>query len=438
MMRQFQTHFFLCVPLLLGSLIPLTGNAFNFILLAFILLLAWKSNKQFRTDIKAGKSLLLVNAAFFLYFSIQTIIILAKGNLAAKPNYGMFESLLLCFILIPVYVSTWRSWISPRLLQKFLLNFCLGCLALNTYALVHVIHSFELKSVKETFLFLYDTRFAANRPLLGTTLWLEAQATLLAIAAIASYFLFIVRPKHRPLLFLLFIILTTFLSFTMTKSAIIGFILGFILVNIFLWRRLSSRMKIIFSLLAIVVATSCFPLAKHFPKQLRINEIKQEIHNIQEGNLRETGSLAPRIAFLKECHDHRDEYMLWGVGVAMKQRIKAWYEASPHNIAHYSSVNNTFLHYWIMGGIAGLAFVLFWFFAPIVRMFKKGRFSFLVLGLSLVLIVVSNSCVTLAWSNLRTCALMLLSMFYLYGAAFTAQENDVPQRRPSNLKQRVQ
>ena len=94
-MRQFQTHFFLCVPLLLGSLIPLTGNAFNFILLAFILLLAWKSNKQFRTDIKAGKSLLLVNAAFFLYFSIQTIIILAKGNLAAKPNYGMFESLLL-------------------------------------------------------------------------------------------------------------------------------------------------------------------------------------------------------------------------------------------------------------------------------------------------------------------------------------------------------
>ena len=89
-------------------------------------------------------------------------------------------------------------------------------------------------------------------------------------------------------------------------------------------------------------------------------------------------------------------------------------------------------------GIAGLAFVLFWFFAPIVRMFKKGRFSFLVLGLSLVLIVVSNSCVTLAWSNLRTCALMLLSMFYLYGAAFTAQENDVPQRRPSNLKQRVQ
>ena len=422
-MRQIQIYFFLCVPFLLGSLIPLTGNAFNFILLALVMLLAWKSAKQFQADIRAGKNFLLVNAAFFLYLTVHTAVILSQGGLDSKPNYGIFESLFLCFILVPVYVSTWRSWLTPLLLQKFLLNFCIGCLALNIYALIHVIHAYELKTAKETIAFLYDTRFATNRPLLGTTFWLEAQATLLATAAIISYFLIIIRQKHRLLLGLLFLTLTTFLSFTMTKSAIIAFFLGFLLVNVLLWRR-TTRWKKAGLLLsaACLLATACL-LAKTMPEKLRFNEIKQEISNIREGNLRETGSLAPRVAFLKESYAHRDEYALWGLGVTMKQQIKAWYDASPHNIAHFSSVNNTFLHYWIIGGIAGLGFVLFWFFAPAVRMFRRGDISFLLLALSLVFVVVSNSCVTLAWANLRTFMLLFLSMCYFHGGLFHQLEN---------------
>lgn len=43
---KFQQYFFLLVAFLLGSLAPLYGNVFNFVLLAFIVGLAWGKQER--------------------------------------------------------------------------------------------------------------------------------------------------------------------------------------------------------------------------------------------------------------------------------------------------------------------------------------------------------------------------------------------------------
>lgn len=366
-----------------------------------------------------------VMVVFLLYFSLHTAVVLLRGNPIAKPSYGTFEALLLNFVLVPAYVTTFRNWLTPALLKRFLVYFCLGCLLINVYILFALTGTKLFSAPVETINWIYNTRFLENREVFGNTFWLEIQAMMLGVAAIISY-IFLVKEKQtgmRIIYVFMFLALLVFLSFTVTKAAILGFLAGFFVLNVYLFRKFSSRMR--YRLVAILLISLCgFILLADVAKyEERVQQVKDEIESVKKGEYDGRGAtIIPRVAFIRESYKHFDEFGLWGLGVCTKHRVKAWYEASDMNIAHFNNVNNAFLQYWITAGILGLGVMLFLFIAPIYRMIRRKKFSYLILAMLLVFFVVSNTCVTLSWANSRLLMLLFLAMFCFYSDMFADLE----------------
>ena len=423
-MVKFQKYFFLVTGFLLGSLIPLFGNAFNFILIVLLFVQIGMNRKEVLENLRQERKYLWVMVLFLAYFSLHTIILLLKGNPIAEPSYGTFEILILNFILVPAYVATFRNWLTPELLRRFLTYFCLGCLCINIYIFFALTGTKLFSAPMDTLNFIYNTRFGENRFVLGDKFWLEIQALMLAVAALISYFLVIkerLRAKRVMFIFLLLALLV-FLSFTVTKSAIIGFLAGFCVLNIYLFKK--SKVKIHYKLATVILIVSCgYVLLDNVSMyEARMQEVREEIESVTKGEF-QGGTIAPRVAFIRESFKHVDEFGLWGLGVSTKHRIKAWFDASDMNIARYKNVGNIFLQYWVTGGIFGLAFMLFLFVAPIGRMIRKRRVSYLTIGILLAFFAVSNTCVTLSWANSRLFMLFFLAMFCFYGDLFARLED---------------
>ena len=420
---KFQQYFFLFVAFLLGSLAPLYGNVFNFILLAFILVLFCINRKEVVRNLRHERWYIGINVAFLVYFFLHTLVVLLKGEPIAPPSYGTFEVLLLNFILVPMYVSTFRDWITLGLLKKFLFFFCLGCVLLNIYIFFALTGTKLFSTPVDTLSWIYNMRFGVNRDVLGSKFWLEAQAMIIAIASLASYLLVISEKgwKMKVICGFMFLMLVLFLSFTVTKSAILGFLAGFLILNVCLFRRFSLRMR--YGLLGGLLVCICgFSLLTDLAMyEKRIQEIETEIQSVRSGEYR-GATIVPRVAFIRESFRHLDEFSVWGLGVCTKHRIKTWYETSDLNIANYNNVNNAFLQYWITGGILGLALVLFLFVAPVYRMIRRKKFSSLILAMLIVFFTVSNTCVTLSWANSRLFMLFFLVMFCFYGDLFVQLE----------------
>ena len=408
---KFQQYFFLLVAFLLGSLAPLYGNVFNFVLLAFMLVLLGVNRKEMLRNLRYVRWYIGINVAFLIYFSLHTLVVLLKDEPIAPPSFGTFEVLLLNFILVPMYVSTFKNWITPGLLKKFLFFFCLGCTLLNIYIFFSLTGTQLFSAPADTLSWIYNMRFGVNRDVLGSKFWLEAQAMIIAIGW-----------KMKLFCGFMFLMLVLFLSFTVTKSSILGFLAGFLILNVCLFRKFSLRMRygLIAGLLVCVCGFSLLTDLAMYEK--RIQEIEAEIQSVRNGEYR-GATIVPRVAFIRESFRHLDEFSAWGLGVCTKHRIKAWYESSDLNIANYNNVNNAFLQYWITGGIFGLALVLFLFVAPIYRMIRRKKFSSLILAMLIVFFTVSNTCVTLSWANSRLFMLLFLAMFCFYGDLFAWLED---------------
>ena len=422
-MVRFQKYFFLATGFLLGSLIPLFGNAFNFILIVFMFVQIGMNRKEVLANLRQERKYLWAMIIFLGYFSLHTMIVLLKGNPVAEPSYGTFEILILNFILVPVYVTTFRSWLTPELLRRFLTYFCIGCFCINVYIFFALTGTKLFSDPVGTLNLIYNTRFGENRFVLGDKFWLEIQALMLAVSALISYFLIIKeRQNGKKIMFIfLFLALLVFLSFTVTKSAIIGFLAGFFVLNIYLFKR--SWVKVRYKLATVILIVLCgFVLLDNVAMyEARMQEVREEIENVRRGEF-SGGTIVPRVASIRESFKHFDEFGLWGLGVSTKHRIKAWFDASDMNIARYKNVGNIFLQYWVTGGIPGLAFVLFLFVAPVYRMIRKKKISYLIIGILLPFFAVSNTCVTLSWANSRLFMLLFLAMFCFYGDLFARLE----------------
>lgn len=432
-MVKFQKYFFLAMGFLLGSVIPLFGNVFNLVLLVFVLILLFTDRRQVFADMKEVRWYIGVNLALLIYFSLHTIFVLLAGDSIVKPSYGTFEVLVLNFVLIPIYIATLREWFSVCLLKQFLLYFCLGCLLLNFYIMFSLVGTQLFSAPSVAFDFLYNTRFGDNSVIWGHKLWLEMQAMMLAMAALISY-LFIILERRgfmKIMCGLMFLIFVMFLSFTVTKSAIFGFLLGFVVINVYLFRVSSLWKRIWLSGGALAVIFTFVLLMDLNKYEERIEQVEKEMQSVRDGEYI-GGSLAPRVAFIKESFRHLDEFSVWGLGIYTKNRVKEWFDTSDLNISIYNNVHNTFLQYWITAGIIGLAVVLFLFIAPFCRMIKRRKFSFLIMAILLTFLTVSSSCVTLSRVNARALMLIFFAMFYFYGDIFFQLERNIPRdEKPS-------
>ncbi|MFR7809699.1 MAG: hypothetical protein ACLU4N_10730 [Butyricimonas faecihominis] len=106
---------FSCDRFLVGKFNPLFGNAFNFILIVFMFVQIGMNRKEY-CKLAARAKMLWAMIIFLGYFSLHTMIVLLKES-CCGTSYGTFEILILNFILVPVYVTTFRSWLTPELLH---------------------------------------------------------------------------------------------------------------------------------------------------------------------------------------------------------------------------------------------------------------------------------------------------------------------------------
>jgi len=426
-MVKFQKYFFLVFAFLIGSVAPLYGNALNFLLLAFLAILLLMNGKDILRDIRQEKEYIWVNVSFLIYFSLHTLIVLLKGNPIATPSYGTFEVLILNFILIPIYVSTFKHWLTPELLKLFLIAFCAGCLTINLYIAYDTVKSTLFTDPQTALHQLYSTRFGGNKfSLLGGNLYLEPQTLHIVLSALISYFMiFINRNKKIKILTgLMFLLFSIFLSFTVTKSGIIAFFIGFIITNIYILKHRLLKVYLItpISCLLLIVGVMFTSDSLSDKYVERTTEIKQEVKNVTHG-IYVGGTIAPRVGFIRESFIHLNEFCIWGLGIYSKNRIHFWLQNSEAQLSQFTNVHNSFIHYWIQGGVFGLGLILFLFLAPFYRMIKHKKFSWLIFSLVTAIFIMNNTCILLALQNSRFMILLLLSMFYCYSDIFSATEH---------------
>ena len=149
----------------------------------------------------------------------------------------------------------------------------------------------------------------------------------------------------------------------------------------------------------------------------RTEEIVREVENVKQG-IYAGGTIAPRVGFIRESFIHVDEFGVWGLGIYAKHRVNNWLQSSGDGLGVFTNVHNSFIHYWIQGGILGLAMIVFLFCAPFYRMFRTRRISWLICALLVVIFVMNNTCILLALNNSRLMILLLLGMFYFYDDVF--------------------
>ena len=422
-MKRIQEICFLVNGFLLGSLAPLYGKTFNYFLLFMVLFHAVTQWNSFVKELRVGKKYILVFGIYFIYILVQSLFMTWGCTFTDKPYYGIFEDLLLNFILIPIYVVSLKEYLTPRLLARFLFLFCTGCLLLNIYVIFDLVGISLFTDTSSAINFLYANRLGENKlDFLGGNLYLEPQTLHMALTALIAYFLiFIYRNKGVKILSgIMFLLLTIFLSFTVTKAGILAFILGFGIINFYLLKHSSFRVRSAI-LIGIVLLVPIFGIfvfdgLKEKYKE-RTEEIKREVENVKRG-VYAGGTIAPRIGFIRESFIHVDEFGVWGLGIYAKHRVNQWLQSSKDGLGAFTNVHNSFIHYWIQGGVLGLAMIVFLFCAPLYRMLRTQKVSWLICALIVIIFVMNNTCILLALNNSRLMILLLLGMFYFYGDVF--------------------
>lgn len=435
-MKKIQEISFLTVGFLSASFAPLYGKTFNYFLLLIILFCVATNWNTFIQNLKSGKNYILLFVIYFVYLSLQTLFTVLDSEIPNKPYYGIFEDILLNFILIPIYVVTLKDWLTPRLLKQFLLLFCVGCITINLYIIYELISTRAIDNVPAAIEFLYASRFGDNKwTLLGGNFFLEPQTLYIAMSALISYFLIFISRHHgmKILCGFMFLLLLLFLSFTVTKAGILAFIVGFTLMNLYIFKQSTLRPRLVMAAMMLILVSGVFMFDSSNSKyEERTEEIIREIENVKNG-VYAGGTIAPRIGFIRESFIHFDEFALWGLGVRAKSRVLDWLRNSDADLAVFTNVHNTFIHYWIQGGIFGLAIVLYIFIAPFYRMRKNKQYSFLIISLITIILIMNNTSILLALNNTRLMIILFLSMFYFYSDIFVQLEKMLTTKSPTHV-----
>lgn len=381
--------------------------------------------QQFWANVKQYKYYVLIPLSVIFYAAIHTVIIMDSGRYAeVKPSFGVFEKLSLCYLLVSLYVLSIKDIFTVKLLKQFLLCFCAGVFSFNFVMLFHVAGMDLLYEPLNAIAYLYDTRFGFTKYFLGGKVYLDAEALHIYVAALMCYFLGLSESvtRYKVWAFIFFAFFVWFLSLTVTKSSILGFLCGFVLFNLYFLRKKSVRFRRLLIAFFIPVLFLGY-VFRPDSFDVRWEEMKHEIGNVREGDLSGGGSITPRVVFYKICLEHIDEWGVWGLGVYTPSVSKQWYSNSDnYHVMIRNHSHNSFLQYWMWLGIVGLLFILSWFIMPIIKMVRLKQYSFLALAIILALFIDCQFEVQLVVNDALPMVIFLLSMFYIHHEKFYSME----------------
>lgn len=425
-MKSLESKLFLLIAFFIGTWGALFESVLPVLLGIGFLYNIVKFSAKCRNALWQYRYYLAIPVLLIIYVAIHSLFIINSGKYAdIKPNFGVFEKLSLCFLLVILYVVSAKCFMTLKLLKQFLLCFCISVFTFNFVMLFHVTGTTLFTEPMSALTYLYESRFGFTKYFLGGRVYLDAQALQVYAAALISYFFGISSHRRwdKVIAFIAFIVLVWFLSLTVTKSSILAFLCGFILFNFYFLRKLTVRFRwtLVIACVFLVVVGYIFRPANF---ERRWDEIKHEIEEVRQGKLSGGSSIVPRIVFYQSCLKHIDSWGVWGLGVYTERVSKQWYlDSGNHVVAVASHSHNSFLQYWMWMGIVGLLFILSWFCLPLIRMFRSKKYSFLAMSIIVALFVDCNFEVQLIINDALPAVIFLLAMFYVCHERFYELED---------------
>lgn len=424
-MKNIEVKLFLLIAFFIGTWGALFDVAQTVVIAVGLLYNIVKYKKDFLNNLSRYKYYVAIPLGALVYMGIHTLIIVNTGKYAEfKPGYGLFEKISFFFLLVVLYVTSAKSFITVKHLKQFLWCFCISVFTFNLVVLFQLTGTDLFTNTKDTVDYLYNSRFGGTKYLFNGKVYLDAQALQIYAAALISYFLCITQHTKwkKGMAFILFITLVWFLSLTVTKSSILSFISGFVLFNFYFLRKFPLKLRWGLVVVFLVVGVTAFIFRPDSFDQ-RWQQAIDEIQDVRNGNLEGGGSIVPRYVFYQSCFDHIDTWGIWGLGVYTNPVSKQWYINSGNAVvAALVHSHNSYLQYWMLMGIVGLLFILNWFILPVVKMVCSKQFSFLALSLLTAFFIDSNFEVLLIVTDGLGVVIFFLAMFYLFADKFHALE----------------
>ena len=427
MQSKIRDYLFIAIAFLLGSVNILYNVQFYILWILVTVVFVRMDYAGFVSQVKQNWKYLVLPLVGVAYLAIHYLVSLGVGTNRYAASWNRLEILLLYFFFIPVYVLSAKSFITSSLLKRSLLALCWGTMLFNFAKLFYLTGWTLFTDTGAALEMLYATRFGCHLYFWGGHVYLEPQAIYLSVTAILSFFLVIRFMGHadRKVVVqgvILFILSLWFLSLTVTKGAILAFLGGFLILAFVFFCRMSWKQKLFTSGVVVALILSVWVSIPDTYVQ-RIKETQNEIENLKKGEL-VGGSIAPRVALIKESFDRIEQWGICGLGVYKNAAAKEWFGQSHFaNISSLgSNVHNCFLEFWMIGGIAGLFFILYYFFVPVVRMIKTKKCSVLVLSVICALFIGCNTSVLISFVDSVPFVIFLLAVSFFYPEQFAELE----------------
>ena len=417
MVKDIRVWAFVILFFLLGSIHVLYNVTFYIILLCALFINIRIDFKSFVKEVRKEWKYLILSIVLCVYLVVHYLFSLMGEPIGYKVAWKTTEPLLLYFLVITLYLLSAKRFITPHILWKALKAFCWGVLVFNFAKFFCVTGLSIFSEPRETLDYLYQSRFGCNMDMLGGFIYLEPQATYLCITALISYFAILkydkIVSKQRELFCSIVVLVLSliFLSFTVTKGALLALSVGMLFLSIIYWVKKSLRFKLYFlgfSLLMLIVGYDLW--SKICAERYR--EMKNEIEHVKEGDYYGF-TVSSRLGVLKESITHWSDYKYWGLGVYKDAMTEEWYANSPYVSVEAHNSHNTFFEYWLDAGIVGVLFILYYFIGPVIRMIRSKRCLYLVIA-TVTSLFISGNIYILMMEDSRPMFIFMLVIFYLY------------------------
>ena len=431
MSRSLPTRMFIAVAFLLGSINVLYNVVFYiFLILAFLVNVKMDFRGFLHNLCKEWKYILLPLVGC-VYLTIHYLCTLDCSLYAAyRPSWSSVELLLLYFFMIPLYVLSVRNFVTPLLLKKALSALCWGILLLNFVKLFYVagltLFTHPLMALNT----LYTGRFGEDMAFLGGFVYLEPQAIYLVISALISYFFILkqirVKDSKRFVAGCVFVFVFSllFLSFTVTKGAILSFIGGVVVLSIAYLRRISPWVPWAFLIVFLLLLFGTWFFLPHAYVN-RIEEMEREIESVQRGEFA-GATISSRAGIIKENMQHFHQFAWFGLGVYKKAMTNEWYKNSPYIDVVVTNAHNSFLEFWLRWGIGGVLYLFYFFFAPVIRMLRQKKGVYLTLACIIALCIGNSTSILIILVDSSPFVILFLAMGYFYNDIFyQLQETEI-------------
>ena len=127
LLKKIRENTFLFVAFALGWA-SLYGNVLNFLLILLLIVNVWGNGAEFWRNVRQEKYYLGIPVFFLIYMVFHALFYRTGAESGLKPSYGIFETLTLYFILVPLYLLSMKPWMSVKMLEKALRSVAGKCL----------------------------------------------------------------------------------------------------------------------------------------------------------------------------------------------------------------------------------------------------------------------------------------------------------------------